>query len=363
MDSQYTIIDSRLLNDFKIKTFSGFKKNDVFNILFKSIDANKVENACNWIAECIVSGYTLTIFDKLISYACRVVHINNPKLPFFLLNKTQILHNQLQKLNTKNKDVVIILRNSQMIRNMFFDIITTLCASSKTKKYDKLPKITEQDFDFNILRSRFCANMNMLSDNIIHFNDPEELRIIMNEFSFNLKNPLVGYDKCCYWVLWLIKWEELHKKKKNSWQVDARDVPLKDNLKRDVLWVIWECIFEEIKLRKQNNINDINNYEKQIYSLYNLCLHKYSTGKRNSRLPIVFLAIGYLTLKVNINISVRNNIHTFIQSQCNVNKMFLSKKIYEENKIIPFEENKKKSKNKTNDIMESKISDFNSITF
>ena len=132
MDSQYTIIDSRLLNDFKIKTFSGFKKNDVFNILFKSIDANKVENACNWIAECIVSGYTLTIFDKLISYACRVVHINNPKLPFFLLNKTQILHNQLQKLNTKNKDVVIILRNSQMIRNMFFDIITTLCASSKT---------------------------------------------------------------------------------------------------------------------------------------------------------------------------------------------------------------------------------------
>ena len=94
-----------------------------------------------------------------------------------------------------------------------------------------------------------------------------------------------------------------------------------------------------------------------------MCLHKYSTGKRNSRLPIVFLAIGYLTLKVNINISVRNNIHTFIQSQCNVNKMFLSKKIYEENKIIPFEENKKKSKNKTNDIMESKISDFNSITF
>jgi len=105
MDPQYKINDSRFLNDFKDKTFSGYKKSEVINTLFKNIDKNKVENACNWITECIISGYTLIIWDKILSYACRIIHINNPRLPFFLLNKTEILYNQMKRLNTKNKDI------------------------------------------------------------------------------------------------------------------------------------------------------------------------------------------------------------------------------------------------------------------
>jgi len=365
MDPQYKINDSRFLNDFKDKTFSGYKKSEVINTLFKNIDINKVENACNWITECIISGYTLVIWDKIISYACRIIHINNPRLPFFLLNKTEILYNQMKRLNTKNKDIVLILRNSQMIRNLFFDTITTLCSSSKSKKYDKVPKIIEEDFDFHILRSRLCANMNMLPDHIIHFNDPEELKIIINEFYFNLKNPLVGYEKCCFWIQWLIKWDDLHKKKKNPWQVDARDVPLKDKLKCDVIWVIWECIHEEVKYRQQNSVKDINCLKKQIDSLYKLYLHNYSGGKRNSRLPYVFLAIGFLTLKTNMKIPVRSNIEICIQSQSNVNKMFEAKKIHQENKEVIIEEPIKKQKNikGETDIMKSKMSLFNEIVF
>ena len=362
MDSKYKINDTRVLNDFKDKTFSGYKKSEVINTLFKNVDKNKVENSCNWITECIISGYTLVIWDKILSYACRIIHINNPKLPFFLLNKTEILFNQMKRLNEKNKDIVLILRNSQMIRNLFFDVITTLCSSSKTKKYDKVPKIVNEDFDFNILRSRLCATMNMLPDHIIHFNDPEELKIIINEFYFNLKNPLVGYEKCCYWVQWIIKWDELHKKKKNPWQVDARNVPLKDKLKCDVIWVIWECIHEEVNYRKKNGV-DINCLKKQIESLYKLFLFNYSSGKRNSRLPYVFLAIGLLTLKINMKIPVRSNMEICIQSQANVNKMFEVKKINEVKNEIIVQEPVKKINKGNNDIMKSKISIFNEIVF
>ena len=73
----------------------------------------------------------------------------------------------------------------------------------------------------------------------------------------------------------MIKWDDLHKKKKNPWQVDARDVPLKGNLKCDVIWVIWECIFEEIKYRKQNDERNINYLCIQIEPLYKLFLHNY----------------------------------------------------------------------------------------
>lgn len=362
MNSNYQINDSRLLNDFKTKTFSGYKKADVVNILFKNIDKNKIENSSNWITECIISGYTFPILEKLLNYACRVIHINNPRLPFYLLNKVEILNNQMKRLNVKNKDIVLILRNSQMVRNLFFDLISTLCTSSKTKKYDKVPKIMEEDFDFHNLRNRLNATMNLVPNHIIHFNDPEELKIIINEFFFNLKNSLVGYEKCCYWVLWIIRWEELHKKKKDNWQIDIRDVPVKEKLKFDVIWVIWESIQEEIKCRKQNDEKNILHIEKQITALYHLFILNYSSGKRNTRLPYVFLAIGYLTLKINFEIPVRNNIQSFIQSQANVNKMFESKKINEVQKEIIIPKPKPKKYNE-NDVMKSKISAFNEIIF
>ena len=49
MDNKYIINDSRILKNFKESTFCGYKKTDVINVLFKSIDSNKIENACNWI--------------------------------------------------------------------------------------------------------------------------------------------------------------------------------------------------------------------------------------------------------------------------------------------------------------------------
>ena len=38
MDSEYIIIDPRPLEAFKDKTFSGFKKRDIFNSLFNQFD-------------------------------------------------------------------------------------------------------------------------------------------------------------------------------------------------------------------------------------------------------------------------------------------------------------------------------------
>ena len=54
MNDEYKIIDTRTNEDFKKSTFSGYKKRDVYNVLYKSMDTKKVENACNWITECVV---------------------------------------------------------------------------------------------------------------------------------------------------------------------------------------------------------------------------------------------------------------------------------------------------------------------
>ena len=38
MNEKYLIIDTRTVDSFKQKTFSGYKKNDVMGMVFKSIE-------------------------------------------------------------------------------------------------------------------------------------------------------------------------------------------------------------------------------------------------------------------------------------------------------------------------------------
>tara|TARA_B100000686_G_C16758182_1_gene956948 strand:- start:962 stop:2062 length:1101 start_codon:yes stop_codon:yes gene_type:complete len=327
MDEKYLFTDIRSIDSFQKKTFSGFKKNDIINAVLKAIESRKVENACHWTTECIISGYSFILWEKLINFSTKIIHINNPKLPSYLHRKNSVLMNQINVLNSTSKDRYILLRNSQMVRNLFFDVVSTLATSPKTKRYDKYPKLNDQDdFNFINIQKRLCAPMNILPGHIIHFNDPDELRIIINEIFTMLKNKQFGYDRCRYWVLWLLRYEAIHKKKKTPWNIDERNIPnIPKKYRGNIVWVLWEIILEEMKLRNNKKIS------QQINSLYELFQCNYTIGKRSSRIPILLNAIGYLTHTILFNIPVRNDYKLFIQVQSNVNKMFGKKKKNEVN--------------------------------
>jgi len=362
MDDRFKILDTRNIGEFKQKTFSGYKKTDVINIVFKSMEENKLENSCNWCIECIVSGYSIELWDKLINFSSKIVHINNPNLPFYILKKNKIFENQLKYLG-KDKENILLLRNSQMIRNLFFDVISTLTSSYKKKRYDKIPKLDEkEDFISENINKKLFSQMIILPNHLIHFTDPDDLRTILNEIFTMLKNLQFGYNKCCYWISWLVKWENLHKKHKLSWTLDNRDIKdVNQKYLNDIIWPVWETIFEEVKIRDNANINH------QIQSLFKLFRNNYSTGKRNKRLFLVFNAVGYLTHEINFDIPLRNNFKLFIDSQCNVNKMYMEKKQYEVNNPIIKENiktNTKKSKKPKQhevEIVQDQISLFNEV--
>jgi len=320
MDSEYLIIDPRPSECFKEKTFSGFKKRDIFKELFKTIEDKKIESACFWITECIVSGYTVEIFEKLINYSSKMIHINNPNLPSFLLNRFNCFMNSISDIDKKQ---LIHIRNTLSVRNCLFDIVVTISLSDKTDKYSKYKKINEEDFHFNNIKKKLNATMQILPSHIIKFTDPEELRIIMNEFFFSLKNKLGGYEKACYWISWLLEWEKINKKKKLKFEIEERDIKgLDKKYCKDLVWLVWSIIFEE------GNLMD-NNIKNQIKSLFILFKNNYTSGKRNSRLPLVYHAIGYLTIPIKFNKSVRNNLDIYIQTQCNINRMFKNCKKHE----------------------------------
>ena len=126
--------------------------------------------------------------------------------------------------------------------------------------------------------------------------------------------------RACYWVAWLIQWEKINKKNKRNFQIEERPIKgLKQELCRNLIWLIWSVIFEEAKLRDDN-------IKKQIHSLFMLYKFNFTSSKRNTRLPYVYNAIGYLTLPIKFNTKIRNEEDIFLKTQCNINKLFQSKK-------------------------------------
>jgi hypothetical protein len=352
------ITDPRPLEAFKDKSFSDFKKRDVYSALIKSIETRKIENACYWITECLVSGYTLDIIEKLLLFHSKIIHINSPNLPLYLNRKYVTFLKSIDHLAKKEKHKHIHFRNTQTIRNYCFDLVVILCLSAKNKRYDKYPKINpDTDFQFTTIKDKMNATMQVLPSSIIRFTDPEELRIILNELFFNLKNELGGYDKSCYWVAWILQWEKKNKKDKKCFEIEDRKIQnVHPKYCKDVIWIIWEVIIEETKLRN-NTIQD------QIFSLYSLFKLNFTSGKKNSRLPYLYHSIGYLTLPIQWKTPIINDTdyHLLVQSGCNCHKMFKNKKEKEVKEYIPPPTKPKKKIDISVEISSDKMNVFREI--
>jgi len=358
MDEQFLIQDTRHLEEFKDKSFSGFKKSEVIKTLFKSIENGKVENACHWMTECMISGYCTELLDKLITFSSKVVHINNPRLPTYLWRKYQFFFRTTYNISTrKQKHLIIHFRNNQVLRNLYFDIVSVITCSSKTKRYDKYPKINEStDFQFENIKRRLHAQANFCPDTLFKFTDPEELRVVVNEIMFHFKNINSGYENCCYWVSWVFQWEKKNKKMKQKFEIDEREITdIKKQYWKDVVWLLWTAILTEGNTRSDE-------VKYQINSLYQLFKYNFTGPRRNLRIPLIYHAIGYLTHTIQFSVPIIGDKKIYVQCQCNVNLMFKMKKVNEKNGLPkPIEKKSRKKQDIKLEQVNDKLSIINDI--
>lgn len=87
------INDIRTPGQFAGITFSKYKRANVKEQLIKSMVNGKVEPACYWAAELICAGHFMELWETVLHYIGKYIHLGNPKLASYLEMRYTIFRN------------------------------------------------------------------------------------------------------------------------------------------------------------------------------------------------------------------------------------------------------------------------------
>ena len=291
------IADKRDIKEFKGITFSKYKKSDAKKELLNNLNTGKLEPACYWAAEFICAGHYADIWEIIIFFCSKHIHLGNPKLPIYI--DLRLTHFK-QILNGGYQDNIIKMRNNEKIRKLFGEIMCVLCLSKKKHTFDNI-KIQKDDFNITKIAYKLKADSTKYASIIFKSEDPSELFVAVNEFYWNILKDQKNTTLACWWLEWILGFEDICKKEMKKYSAGRRsNMPVDGNFQKDIIWLMWECLLLEANNRSKG-------MHKIMTALLNIFCLRYRPGVRKRRKYLLYFGITLLTEPLDNNIPIIKN--------------------------------------------------------
>ena len=289
------IEDIRTEDQFKVMTFSKYKRTDVKKEWMNTMNKGLLEACCNWTTELICSGLLIDLWELIFLFSFRHIHRGNPKLPLYLDMRYQGFKKRMEDTT------VLEVRNNPEIRKLFLEMVCVLATSKRSHAYEIIPIPKEE----GIPKIRLKAPT-IEFNKAFRPNDPKELFIPMNEFSYMLheKNAIGA----CFWIEWLFAF--FHKRK----------CVLTDRHSKDPIWLVWETIL----LYAKDPL-----VEKVVRASISLFSAAYSPSCKEKRRFMMYYAITLCCEPVSFDVEIITNKKIIEQAYVKGDLLFQEKKLHE----------------------------------
>ena len=285
------INDIRTSADFRGVSFSKYKKTAVKTALIENMLNGKIEAACNWAAELVCAGHYLELWENILYYMAKHIHVGNPKLVCYLEKRFVVFKNIMSSSEVRTP---LDHRNNPTIRNMFAEIVSVLTLSAKKHSFESIKINREEEFDMTQMTERLVAPSVDYVKPIFRSKDPKEVFIALNEFAYNLSAGRRNTVVACYWIEWIIEFDAICKKRKQMCECEVRDfVTVERKLGKDIIWMVWDVLFHFMKERGSPLI------EKVMGSLLTLFSLHYTNACCRKRRYLLYFAVSLCTEQVN----------------------------------------------------------------
>jgi hypothetical protein len=166
------------------------------------------------------------------------------------------------------------------------------------------------------MTERFKAPNVKYAESIFLKDDPKELFIAANEFAYNLSEDGNNCVNACYWMEWIMEFENICKQKKEKFNGERRTFANVDpKCQMDIIWIVWDIFLEEA-LKRNTLIQRIVNSALNIFCL------RYRTGCHRKRRLIMYFIIGVFTEPFSMEEEiVKDKVKITVITQ-NINKIY-----------------------------------------